>query len=67
MCHSDDHFSQGASFLKIPERFRDLTQGVPSIYDRDDLAGLKKRFQSSKIFSIVHIVRIDAQFLSPRL
>lgn len=34
--HCDDEFSLGASFSKIPERVRDLTQRIPPVNGRDD-------------------------------
>ena len=42
MFHNYDDFPFGVSFSNVPERFRDLTQRIPSIDDRDDLAGFTK-------------------------
>jgi hypothetical protein len=39
--HGNDDLSLGVSFFEIPESFRDLTQGVLSIYDRSYFSGFK--------------------------
>lgn len=50
--HRDDDFSFGVSFFEIPERFRNLTQGVTSIDDRRYFAGLQKLFQETHVLSV---------------
>ena len=43
------YFSLGMSFSKIPERFRNLAQRIPSIDNRDDFASLIKLCHKNQI------------------
>ena len=50
--HSDDDFSLGVSFFKIPKRVRNLTQRVTSIYHRFHFAGFDKLCQENQILLV---------------
>ncbi len=63
MVHGDDDFPFGAPFSKIPERFRNLAQRIPSINDRDDFAGFTELRHVDQIFEI-WLNRQDAYVLA---
>src|SRR5215212_7765330 len=52
MRHSDDDFSPSVPCFEIPDSFSRLSQGVTSIYHRDDFAGFEQLFDKDQVFFV---------------